>query len=83
MKSSIIFGTQFGVSACPAARGEYTSYVPTILKLLEQNDGTKEISEQLEYFRTETMGLPGNKEKNDFTAQILQDYKKAVQRGLA
>ena len=72
-----------GVSTCGSARGEYWSYVDEILNLLQQNEGIDEISERLEHIRTHAMGLPANKKKSEFVAELLQDHKKAVKEGLA
>jgi len=72
-----------GVSDEPCARGEYESYVPKILKLVEQNDKTEPISVHLEEIERSQMGLLPDKKKCDYTAELLLNHKQAIKEGCA
>lgn len=70
-----------GVSDTPAARGEYSSYTMTILKSVLDED-IKEIAVQLGKIESTSMGLATNETKNLEIAELLVDYKYAVDEGL-
>ncbi|MEY8848565.1 hypothetical protein AB9K26_07105 [Psychroserpens sp. XS_ASV72] len=70
-----------GVSDIPGARGEYSSYVKTILKYTIEEDVHK-ISSQLGKIETTAMGLLLNKTKNIEVAERLVEYKNAIEQGL-
>ncbi len=71
-----------GVSDYPAARGEYRSYIGTILKLVLTEDRTK-LGLHLDKLQSGSMGLTPNPEKNIEIAEQLIDYKHAVEKGLS
>lgn len=70
-----------GVSGMPAARGEYSSYTMTILKYVLDED-LKKIAWQLGKIETNSMGLMTNEIKNLEIAELLLDFKYAVEEGL-
>jgi len=72
-----------GVSNEPCARGEYRSYVPAVLKLVEQNDTVDPISLYLTEIITKKMGLNSNKKECDKVAQLLLEHKRAIKEGLS
>ncbi|MGS2727989.1 hypothetical protein ACU8DI_15390 [Psychroserpens sp. BH13MA-6] len=70
-----------GVSDIPSARGEYSSYVKTLLKFTLEEDIYK-ISNQLGKIETTSMGLLLNKAKNNEVAERLIEFKIAIEEGL-
>jgi hypothetical protein len=70
-----------GVSDTPAARGEYSSYTMTILKCVLEED-LKKIASQLSKIESSSMGLTTNKINNLKIAELLVDFKYAVEEGL-
>lgn len=70
-----------GISDTPAARGEYSSYIMTILKYVLEDDLQK-IVYQLNKIESSSMGLLPNKSKNTEIAELLLDFKYAVEEGL-
>jgi len=72
-----------GVSDEPCARGEYRSYVPKILQLVEQNNDIAPISSHLAGIVKDMMGIPPNRKDCDYTAELLLKHKRAVKEGLA
>ena len=64
-----------GVSSdgTPQARDEYTSYVPEIVKLLEDGADAQQIADSLDRIEVEQMGLDGNKGRNLGIAKLLID----------
>jgi hypothetical protein len=70
-----------GVSDTPAARGEYSSYTMTILKYVLEEDLTK-IASQLTEIESSSMELSTNETKNLEIAELLVDFKYAVDEGL-
>ena len=72
-----------GVSDEPCARGEYESYVPRILELLVAGDDAQRISSQLASIVSTSMELAPDKQRCDYTAELLLQHKKAVAQGLA
>ena len=70
-----------GVSDTPAARGEYSSYTLTILKYVLDED-LKKIASQLGKIESSSMGLTINEIKNLEIAELLMDFKYAVEEGL-
>jgi hypothetical protein len=72
-----------GVADEPYARAEYESYVPEIRELLERNDDIGPISSHLAEIATESMGLSPNKQKCDYTAELLLRHKQAIKEGCA
>lgn len=72
-----------GVQPEPCARGEYSSYVDDVLKLLDDNDDIASISAYLETVVRDRMGLTPNKRHCDEVAELLLDHKEAVKEGLA
>jgi hypothetical protein len=72
-----------GVSNEPYARGEYESYVPKILQLVEENDDIQPISTYLANIISTNMSLSPDKKQCDYTAEILLKHKMAVKEGRA
>ena len=72
-----------GVNGEPFARGEYESYVPEVLKLVEANDNIGPISKHLAKIISSCMGFSPNKKRCDYTAEILLGHKKAIIEGCA
>ena len=70
-----------GVAAIPTAIGEYSSYTATILKYV-LNEDLKKIASHLGKIESSSMGLKTNKAKNLKTAELLLDFKYAVEKGL-
>ena len=70
-----------GVSDQPCARAEYSSYTMTILKYVLKED-LNQIANQLSKIETDSMGLTSDKDRNLKVAQILLDFKYAVEEGL-
>ena len=70
-----------GVSDTAAARGEYSSYIMTILKYVLDED-LKKIASQLAEIESNSMGLAINETKNLEIAELLVDFKYAVEEGL-
>lgn len=70
-----------GVSDTPAARGEYSPYTITILKCVLDED-IKKIAAQLGEIESSSMGLTTNETKNSEIAELLIDFKYAVEEGL-
>lgn len=70
-----------GRSDTAAARGEYSSYSGTILKYVLEENLTK-ITSQLNKIESSSMGLITNDAKNLKTAELLIDFKYAVEKGL-
>lgn len=70
-----------GVSDTPAARSEYSSYTMTILKCVLDGD-IKKIAVQLGKIESTSMGLATNETKNLEIAELLLDFKYAVDKGL-
>ncbi|NQX82841.1 MAG: hypothetical protein HRT66_12740 [Flavobacteriaceae bacterium] len=70
-----------GVSDTPAARGEYSSYTMTILKYVLEED-LKKIASQLSKIESSSMELTTNEIKNLKIAELLVDFKYAVEEGL-
>lgn len=87
MKSFTMFGILFfwggGVSDTPDARSEYERYVTKIRQLAEQDDDPDPISKYLREIVFEKMGLPSDKEKCDFVADLILRHKHAIKRDLA
>jgi hypothetical protein len=72
-----------GVSDEPYARGEYESYVPRVLHLVEESDNIKPISRPLGEIVSTNMGLSPDKKRCDYTAEILLKHKEAIKEGCA
>ena len=72
-----------GVSHEPFARGEYESYVPKVLQLLEQNDNIEPISSHLTEIIRDQMALSPDKKHCDYTAELLLKHKQAIKEGCA
>ncbi|MFC4632409.1 hypothetical protein ACFO3O_00705 [Dokdonia ponticola] len=70
-----------GVSDIPAARGEYSSYTMTILTYVLEED-LKKIASQLSKIESSSMGLTTNEIKNMKIAELLVDFKHAVEEEL-
>lgn len=70
-----------GVGLTPYARGEYKSYVLRVLKLVEKNDKIEPISSFLAKVAGEYMEVTPDKERCDFTAELLLEHKKAIKEG--
>ena len=72
-----------GVSSdgTPQTRDEYTSYVPEIVKLLEDGADAQQIADSLDRIEVEQMGLDGNKGRNRGISELLIDkYRFLVER---
>ncbi|UCF43739.1 MAG: hypothetical protein JSV99_02075 [Planctomycetota bacterium] len=67
-----------GVNGEPLARGEYESYVPQVVKLVEANDDIRAISKHLAKIVSSRMGMSPNKKQCDYAAEMLLRHKKAV-----
>jgi len=72
-----------GVSLEPITRGEYRSYVPKVLQLVDAYDDIRPISEHLAAITSSDMGLPADKDRCDRTAELLLKHKEAIREGLA
>ena len=70
-----------GVSDSPYARCEYSSYTKTLLNYVLQED-LKKIANQLEKIETVSIGLGSRRDKNLLVAELLIDYKSAVEEGI-
>jgi predicted ribosome quality control (RQC) complex YloA/Tae2 family protein len=70
-----------GISDEPNARGEYSSYVNSILNLVI-NEKVEKIADRLSEIETKLMELPNNSEKNKMIAERLVQDKHAIQEGL-
>jgi len=75
-----------GVFDEPYARGEYKSYVNTIISILKKEipdeEIIKEIANELEKIAIIKMGLKGNIEISKTIAERLINHKKAIQDNL-
>jgi hypothetical protein len=71
-----------GVSPEPCARGEYESYVPAVLQLLEESDTTSQLSKNLAELSAQ-MALSSNEDICNETAELLLAHKEAIKEGLA
>jgi hypothetical protein len=72
-----------GVSAAPQARDEYHSYLPDVFSLLCQGGNPKSIAAYLGKVATGSMGLPANTERDLKVANILVDWKEAIDEQFA
>ena len=72
-----------GVRDEPYARGEYESYVPGVLRLIEESKSMRDISEHLASIIRTSMGISPSKDHCDYTAEILLQHKKAIEDGCA
>lgn len=72
-----------GVSDEPYARYEYASYVPEVLRLVEQNDDPAPVSLHLAQIERDYMGMTPDKKRCDDTAALLLEHKKALRDGCA
>ena len=70
-----------GVSDEPCARGEYSTYVGSIVSLLT-DDKEDKIAKRLSEIETTSMGLTKNDTKNKLIAKRLIEEKYAVKEGL-
>ena len=70
-----------GVSDEPCARGEYSTYVGSIVSLLN-DDKEDKIAKRLSEIETTSMGLTKNDTKNKLIAKRLIEEKYAVKVGL-
>ena len=70
-----------GVSDEPCARGEYSTYVGSIVSLL-LNEKEDKIAKRLSEIETTSMGLAKNDSKNQLIAKRLIEEKYAVKEGL-
>jgi hypothetical protein len=71
-----------GVSPEPCARAEYESYVPEVLRLVEESETATPISKYLAELSVRTT-LSANVEHCDEAAELLLAHKEAISRGLA
>lgn len=67
-----------GVAGCPEARDEYYSYLPHVLRLLQENAGTEEIAEYLVNIEENMMRLAGNRPRALAAAETLLRWKARV-----
>jgi hypothetical protein len=72
-----------GVSDEPYARGEYRSYVTSVLDHVENNKTVTEIADYLCEIESDFMGLTPNKNKALLAAQIMIKHKEAIDEGCA
>jgi len=70
-----------GVNNNPMARSEYESYVPEILKLVEESEDIKPISGRLSKIASVGMVLSPDTVKCDLTAELLKQHKVAIKEG--
>jgi len=59
------------------ARDEYDSYAPQLLSMLYSNKPLSEIADRLETLRTNTMGLPRRRQRDEAIASQLLQLKLA------
>lgn len=72
-----------GVAREPCARNEYTSYVLQVLRIVEESDDPRPISELLSKIASETMSLTPDKIICYQTAELLIEHKNAIRKGYA
>jgi hypothetical protein len=72
-----------GVRDEPYARAEYESYVPGVLRLVEENRSKRKISDHLSTIIRASMGISPSKDRCDYTAEILLRHKEAIEEGCA
>jgi hypothetical protein len=65
-----------GVSGNPMARDEYQSYVPQVVRLLNENANAEQITSYLNQVVTERMGLPRNLDATLNVVAVLLDWKR-------
>lgn len=53
---------------------EYTSYTAPLLSLLQRGEPVERVAEELHEFRTESMGLPSDRERDLEVAQTLKSW---------
>ncbi len=70
-----------GVSSEPFARGEYRSYVGSILNMVQTDKSEKLIAEHLCEIESQNMAMTPNKSKALETAKILKQHKSAIDEG--
>lgn len=64
-----------GVAGAPRARDEYDSYVPAVVRLLENDASPEEIACHLAHVSGTCMGVGGSVAANLELAEILIDYR--------
>lgn len=62
-----------GVNDIPAARGEYSSYVPSVVRLLEDGADVLKLSEHLHSIERVSMGISTYSDHRKGVAQKLVD----------
>jgi hypothetical protein len=67
-----------GVSGNPMARDEYQSYVPQVVRLLNENANAEQITSYLNQVVTERMGLPRNLDATLNVVAVLLDWKETL-----
>jgi hypothetical protein len=64
-----------GVSGIPEPRDEYYSYLPNVLRLLNEGASVDTIADYLGEITSERMGLGVNRERDLDVAEILINWK--------
>ena len=67
-----------GVSGIPLARDEYQSYVPQVVRLLNENANADQVSGYLNEVVTKRMGLSENVDATLHVVGVLLDWKAAL-----
>jgi len=62
----------------PSAENEYDDYVPGVAALVVHRASKETIFEYLWKIETDTMGLPGNRQKTESIAKRLVQMEKAA-----
>lgn len=67
-----------GVRDVPQARDEYHSYLPQVFRLLREGQSVQSIADYLGKVTTESMGLSGNPKHDISAAEVLINWKDAI-----
>jgi hypothetical protein len=66
------------VSDMPMARDEYESYVPQVVRLLNENANEEQIASYLNEIVTERMGLQSNLDATSDVVSVLLDWNEIL-----
>jgi len=67
-----------GVAGVPQARDEYYSYLPQVFRRIKEGAAATEIADYLSKMSTEYMGLSENRSQDLKVAEILLEWKAAI-----
>lgn len=67
-----------GVSGIPLARNEYQSYVPQVVRLLNENASPERIADYLYEIATRRMGISENSDATLRVVAVLLDWKEKI-----